>query len=865
MFFDEYNNFVVMSKNYLLPTLENRPTTDITLYGSETNTKIDVTVENPVRTNLTNIIDIASETKDVYNDGKINYDVMYIQKAQSPFLDASKAESLKNWKYSPVILWQITSENSRSSTNEEAVGTQNAYTLSAIPLNSDLSDVLPYVDSNKVIQNNVIDFGLDAMLSAFSLTRYNGYFYANGEIIKYDAIEYNVNLSSSNVTSVWISSVLEYQDYFSKMTFNGKLFPTGRVRIFTEPFYNEDGTFKVGAVSKHGRGQFGTDITDHSAGLNSHWTNKDNLLGCFMKSEYLFRDKASIESSELTALNSPGKTVTVSGKTHLADEVSKNTTVTSIIRSQNTKTLTENEVNKFKVAQDGSVQSSALVLDGPTYLSYMNPQDFISYIYKPLTSNFRHVGTRMRIVGSSMTGEEKKQTPKGKTQYFTNSQGKNISGAGGGLAILVNPKNNNGYYLELTALSDLSTLDSVQVQDIVFYKIQNKKVTGDTSNYAVPIKLWSDSIGVTADPGTITGKNNANADPTISIYDIAIEYKSPKSAPKGTLEFNIYVNDRLLVTVTDYDAIDNPHHNISLFSRGSARVMFENVCAIANNYSENTDLLSITPMEKVFGYEDMNVSDAFRKYSFSGLLKSTYLNNISTKGSNDFKIYFEEFGTIFRECAYFDIKYDKAYPALSARITPLLSYTKNFVVSGFTPNAYGAEFLVFNSTDSSLAIDTTNGNYLSIQGISFTQQGNHTLTLDEYFSQRSDFSNVDNSYNKITGSKDYATIKNSRSTYGRKDFTLDAPYIQNQDTANDLMEWMVSKIMKPKKTIGLSIFYNPLIQIGDIAKIEYTNTSDNIPYNELVGSSDTRFIVYHIEYENSGEGPSMNLYLSEVD
>ena len=293
--------------------------------------------------------------------------------------------------------------------------------------------------------------------------------------------------------------------------------------------------------------------------------------------------------------------------------------------------------------------------------------------------------------------------------------------------------------------------------------------------------------------------------------------------------------------------------------------MFENVCAIANNYSENTDLLSVTPLEKVFGYEDMNVSDAFRKYSFSGLLKSTYLNNISTKGSNDFKLYFEEFGTIFRECAYFDIKYDKAYPALSARITPLLSYTKNFVVSGFTPNAYGAEFLMFNSTDSTLSIDSTNGNYLSIQGISFTQQGNHTLTLDEYFSQKSDFSNVDNSYNKITGSKDYATIKNSRSTYGRKDFTLDAPYIQNQDTANDLMEWMVSKIMKPKKSIGLSIFYNPLIQIGDIVKIEYTNTSDNIPYNELVGSSDTRFVVYHIEYDNSGEGPSMNLYLSEVD
>jgi hypothetical protein len=859
MFFDEYNNFVVMSKNYLLPTLDNRPTTDITLYGSETNERIDVTIENPVRTSLANIIDIASETKDVYNDGKINYDVMYVQKAQGSLLDASKAESLKGWKYSPVLLWEVTAENNVSIKNEQPAGTQASYILSALPLNSDLSDTVPYVDDSGVIQNNIIDFGLDAMLSAFSLSRYNGYFYANGEIIKYDSIQYNVNLTSSQVTSVWISSVLEYQDYFSKIAFNGKLYPTGKVRIFTEPFYNEDGTFKSGAVSKHGRGQFGTEVVSHSAGLSAHWTNSDNQKGCFMKSEYLFQDKTL---PTLTSLSSPGKNVTINSKSHSADNLAKNTAVTSIIRSQNTKTLTENEVNKFKIAKNGSVQSSALVLDGPTYLSYINPQDFISYIYKPLTDDFRHIGTRLRIVGSSMTGKEKQQTPKGKSPYFTNSKGRTISGASGGLGILVNPKNNNGYYLELAALSDQG---ADGINDIYFYKIQNQKVNDDSSNYAVPILLWKDLIGVNTNPGQFAGQDRTSSDTVISVYDIAVEYAKPKGSPAGTLQFKIYVNDKLITTITDYDGLSNAHHNIALFNRGSARLMFENVYAVTNNYSENTELLSSTPVDTIFGYEDMNVSDAFRKYSFSGLLKSTYLNGISTSGKNKFKLYFEEFGTILRECAYFNIKYDKAYPALSAKISPLLSYTKNFVTSGFKPNAYGAEFLIFNSTDVPLILDGKNKDYLRIQGVSFTQQGNHTLTLDEYFSQKSDFSNVDNSYNKVTGNKDYTTIKNSRSTYGKKDFTLDAPYIQSQDAAEEMMEWMVSKIMKPKKSIGLSIFYNPLIQLGDIVKINYTNSSDSISYNELVGSLDTRFVVYHIEYDSSGEGPNMNLYLSEVE
>ena len=96
--------------------------------------------------------------------------------------------------------------------------------------------------------------------------------------------------------------------------------------------------------------------------------------------------------------------------------------------------------------------------------------------------------------------------------------------------------------------------------------------------------------------------------------------------------------------------------------------------------------------------------------------------------------------------------------------------------------------------------------------------------------------------------------------YGNNDFALDTPYIQTQDDANELMSWIVNKIMKPKQLIGVNVFPNPAIQLGDIVTIDYKD-SNNI---DLVASSDLRFVVYNIQYSRNTTGPEMALYLVEV-
>jgi hypothetical protein len=136
MFFDEYNNFIVMSKDYLMPT-EAQRTTDFVLSGSNNQTDTGVT-ENASSGNLPNILSIASQDKKIYNDGKINYTARYIQRSYGTIRQSSMIDQEKTWIYKPALLWEVSGTEATKSINELAAK-QGSYVLGAMPLNSNLS------------------------------------------------------------------------------------------------------------------------------------------------------------------------------------------------------------------------------------------------------------------------------------------------------------------------------------------------------------------------------------------------------------------------------------------------------------------------------------------------------------------------------------------------------------------------------------------------------------------------------------------------------------------------------------------------------------------------------------------------------
>jgi hypothetical protein len=301
-----------------------------------------------------------------------------------------------------------------------------------------------------------------------------------------------------------------------------------------------------------------------------------------------------------------------------------------------------------------------------------------------------------------------------------------------------------------------------------------------------------------------------------------------------------------------------------MFVRGTAKCVFQNLYALGNNYSDNTMQKIDTPVNSVFGDTDINTSEALSKYALSGFVQSVYLSSLDPNTPPKQNIYFEEFGTIMREAAYFDIKYEKAYPSFRSLLVPTINRVKSYVISNFMPTAYGAEFLIFNATDSTISLADDSVNYLQISGITFTQGSQNRLTVDQYFNKKGELSNTQYTTSTIIESplkikQSFNDIKFSRQKYGMLEFSLDAPYIQSHDDADDLMGWLLSKVTTPRKAVGIDLFGMPTVQLGDIVEVDYTNNDSN----EVISSS-SRFVVYNIEYSKSVQGPSMTVYLSEV-
>jgi hypothetical protein len=326
------------------------------------------------------------------------------------------------------------------------------------------------------------------------------------------------------------------------------------------------------------------------------------------------------------------------------------------------------------------------------------------------------------------------------------------------------------------------------------------------------------------------------------------------------------MNNKIIVRVKYNEPIETKTPKVALFIRGTSKVMFENIYAVKNNEAANYFETAETPLNATMTLNDKyETDDAFDKYGLQPAIRDTYLSGVSPIAPRSSDVFFEEFGTILREVSYLNIRYDKAYPALIAKIAPTFNRLQGYSISGFVSNAYGAEFLLFNTTDTILNLDETSGNYLRILGVTFTQESKHDLTVDQYFKENSNVSDTDtygniNANEVFDNKKDYRSIKNSRITYGKKQFNISSEYIQTQEAAESLMGWMIDKIVKPRKSVGMSIFAIPTLQLGDIVNINYKDANQI----DQISDPETRFVVYNIEYKRSVSGPDMTIYLTEI-
>lgn len=955
IFFDEENNLIIMSKEYIMPASAEVRGTDIVLSGSPDQIK-DRVYDNktnilPVAgapSQISNIIQIEAESHEIYNAGKIVFSNRYIQKNVAELDQFGRLDYEKVFTYQPVLLWELSSKNTDNNKLNNQPNNQN-YTLSAVTLSSNLGSVAPYVENNDV-KENIFDVGE----MVYWLNNYAGYLMANGEIIKYDAKEYTVSSLGKYGANVWVSSESDRDYYFSQVKYGSQMKPTGRVRIYAEVSYNEDGT--LDKVVKHGRGQFGTKITSHSAGLGSSW--KTQRGGATMDFDYLTGKKKYTDLLQTTSapgvvttninnvsttINLPaGKGVPISvslGVPSYYEDYADFSSVNGVIANYLSSTYVSDIQYKNSTQNVmGAVQSSALVFTGNKAYNRADPKNFLSYSYKKLDSTPTNVGTRIRIIGSQTTNPNMSQMPFGEMTYLTSETQINnkaetlaLSGASGGIALYVNEKNNSGYYFEVAALSSyLPENDS----NVWFYKLDRKGFPNLMDTTAVSLGAVNDPNNpntlVAASNGTLSSKlrNRATggSNPTVAVGDRVYIYNQTNSYQNGYFEvtkvggasskwemkrdelaiprvlfqaksnilvdyssmvgssrivpgenppvydlrietqregqgmrFFLYINNVYIGTAFDENVEPTKITNsVAVFVRGTSKCMFEHVYAISNNpeYLYTSNLNELKAAQETRDY----VYDNIKNYGINRTIISEYLNTMKTTGFEK-SVFYDEFGTILRECAYFNVRYDKAYPALVAKVSNNINPLLGYHVSNFVPTPYGAEFMLFNTTDAPLVMDSSNINYFTITGITFTAESNEEVTVDDYFNAVSDYSQYYSSgipSNTSNIQNDLTTIKNSRSMYGKKEFSIEAPYIQDRDTAYNMMGWMIQKIKKPKLAVSIDLFSLPIIQIGDIIQVEYqANNNIDIPYS-------SRFVVYASDVSAADGDISQKIYLSEV-
>ena len=843
MFFDEYNNFIVMYREYLMPETDDVRPVDLVLDGDGA---------------TPSIMEIASDEKKVLNKGTIKYSERYIQRSTGTLAQQSFVNEDQFWVYTPALLWEAGgTENSR--TINEEVSMQSSYALSAVPLSSDLSGDAPTVSSGKVI-NNLIDIGE----SVYWLARASGYLYAAGEIIKYDAVQYSVQ----GTGNVWVTDNSDYQKYMSTLPFNGKMYPTGMLRIYSEPNVRDDyvGILANGAVKSHGRGQFGTEAREHSAGLSAYWKDNANVRAFSMESDYLF-DNSLILPDDLPVVYNSG----TAQEQNSADASYRGGIVKNWMRNV---VYSESDITTFQTPRSGTVRSSALVFEGnPSVSSGKRTKDYLTYVYKNLgDARYRHVGTRMRVIGqASPVVDSDRQTPTGASDLYDNLLGDTqvIQGGSGGIAIGVNVSGdtgfygNTGYYFEILALTNTNLeetfANSIEEapHNVIFYKILSDQETGGGN--PIPVKLWGGQTEILVDSGTFIGESRLAGEESTTVYDLNVEFQQIGDSKR----FYLYINNTQIAVVDDYDPLPDAQ-SAALFVRGESKCMFEHFYALGNNtaFNKSTNIISEGTVAEAFGVNRINSGD-LRKYSLSGFVADSFLSGVNPEGDDAFKIWYEEFGTIMRECAYFDIRYDKAYPALYAQISPVLNDTPGYSTSGFTASAYGAKFLVFNIMDKAISLDDESGNHLRIQGITFTQNTSKEYSMDDYYNDAGNISGTALSFDETTLTpyeiKDkFRDVKIKRMKYGVSEFSLESDYVQTQDEAARLMAWLSEKTTRPRQQVGINMFFNPMVQLGDIVTVSYTGRD-----SDLVADPDKRFVVYSIEQKRSSEGPETTLYLSQ--
>jgi hypothetical protein len=168
---------------------------------------------------------------------------------------------------------------------------------------------------------------------------------------------------------------------------------------------------------------------------------------------------------------------------------------------------------------------------------------------------------------------------------------------------------------------------------------------------------------------------------------------------------------------------------------------------------------------------------------------------------------------------------------------------------------------------------------LNIYGLTFANNAEQTVKLDDFLTGRSDSASqyvVDNAGLQLRNK-----LLANRAAGMTDKIVLESPFIQSREYAEKIFKWLMGFIGTEKTKLSLTMFGIPHIQIGDIVTVDYdmpvkiatrANETENVDpttpeYNvTMIPFEDNgkRFIVRHISIDRNLDGPTYSVDLVEM-
>lgn len=809
MFMDADNNFVVMTKDRISSR------TAFSVNSAEIQGKNYWLIGNSaspsdleysyISNRFSNIESINETSIPPVTDGTVQYKILNIKKESTALALASDEQRQKlidqasisptsvltESSYVPSLLWEATQSDSSQSILMSAI-LEKSMTSTGRPRNALSGKTIPAINEEEAIR------------SAFSTTYQNPGYTDNDLLINIDNDSAYLFLQANKYEGyVYINNeVIKYNGIF--------VIVTEPTKTYSKIFFNQDEYESLKSTIPSGSKILPLALIVY---MNFKIVGKPTLTDKNFKYTIVSDGRGQNGTSAQKHISRSTETFN--------DDWEKMSTVIldkDLNDLKNTKASISYSINKN--------QAGYAKISGPSSLKKLNQkpnasvknlsiedygQRFIHGYSNKLEAIPEKVGTRMRLVMTD--ADPKKDTSShiaGIAMHLTDSgrfgDGKYMS----------------GYFLEVSSIKDGEEKGNVRLY---------RMTTTSTTTECFVLGTARANISTTNFIGSIA-KNSTSLQEgvTATIFDLDLQCKViNKKGSKFDLEFSVYWQGQRLFKVVDPNKSRLPRTNrIGMFVRDDSQAIYDHIYA----YSSATNKVA-SAFEDSLGYSDMTVGKAIKLAALAS--------------QNNKKVYFEDFATMVREIKKFDVKFDA--PAFTSKIIDFSSINSDYLVKNYVPNAFGAKFWVYNTSNAPITIGEDSLTPLFISGIALDYVADGDISLKQYIEDLEDNNDYDVLQDKLYQNKQM---------YGDIAVNIASEYIATERQAKKMMQWIVRNASQERKELNVSTFCNPLLELGDKVGVFYSDAGYSI---SDIGNK--TYVVAEINREVNESGPSTSVILRE--